>query len=176
MDTITSFRGQLGQAHELIEQAVADLSPEHLHHRGKGWTIQSIGGIYAHMVTSEDYLVNVMARQQPETFVFESGGWLEKTGFNPGSDGVLSEKISAAARETDFAALREYAQAVYAETDAWLATLSEDDLGRSIHVPWLGADMSLGQFLGSVVVWHAVHHGGEMCALKGVLGGKGLPF
>ncbi len=175
MDTLTSLRGQLGQAHEIIEQAVAGLTPEQLHHRGEGSTIQSIGGIYAHMVTSEDYLLNVMVREQP-TFVFESGGWLEKTGFNPGSDGRLSEKTSAAAREANFGALREYAQAVYAETDAWLATLSEADLERPIHVAWLGADMPLGQFLGTVIVWHAIHHGGEICALIGVQGGQGLAF
>lgn len=175
LDTITSLRGQLTQAHEIMEQAVADLSPEQLNHRGEGWTIQSIAGIYAHTVSSEDYMVNMLLRDQP-TFVFESGGWAEKTGYNAGTDGLLSEKVSAAASTSDFGALREYAQAVYADTDAWLATLSEADLDRTIHVEWAGGDVSVGQFLGTVIVWHPTQHGGEICALKGVQGEKGLPF
>ena len=172
MDTISSLRGQLKQAHEVIEQAIADLSPEHLHHRGEGSTVQSIAGIYAHTVTSEDYLVNVMLREQP--YLFQAGGWGEKAGFDPGTDGLLSEKISASAREADIAVMREYADEVYAATDAWLATLSESDLDRMIHVEWAGGDVSVGQFLGTVIAWHAIHHGGEICALKGYLGGKGL--
>lgn len=176
MDVISSFRGQFAQAHEMIEQAVADLTPEQRNYRGEGWNIQSIGGIYGHTVTSEDYLINIMIREKPEDFLFVRDGWAEKTGYDAGEDGQLSEKISAAASAADFDALREYGKQVYAATDAWLASLSTSDLDRKIHIPWMGGDMSVGEIIGNILLWHAVQHGGEICALKGVQGGQGLPF
>lgn len=174
LDAITSLRGQFGRGHEIIETAVAGLSPEQLHYRGEGSTIQSIAAIYSHTVLGEDGLLNGMARGQAS--LYDSGGWAAKTGIDGSKAGQLSDQTSDALREVDFAALREYAQTVYAETDAWLATLSESDLDRSIHISWMNTDMPLGQFIGSVVAWHTIHHGGEIAALTGVQGGHGLAF
>lgn len=152
----------LGRGHEITEQAVADLSSEQLQHRGESWTIQPIAGVYAHVVAAEDQMVNGTLREQAS--VWETGGWGAKSGQD------------AADANTDIATLREYAQAVYAETDSWLASLSEADLNRMINVPWAGGGISVGQFLSSVITWHTIQHSGEICALKGVQGEKGLPF
>lgn len=171
MDATTVLRNELTQGHDILEQAVAGLPADHLHHQGEGSTIRSIATIYAHTIMSEDYLMNdkILGRES----LFERGKWAAKTGiemipFSGDSDGWL-----AALPGADFDALRQYAAQVYAETDSTIAKLSESDLERTVTFI---DEMPIGSFLATIIAWHAVHHGGEVCALKGVLGGKGLPF
>jgi len=173
MDAQTVMRGQLQQAHEIIEQAVADLNQEHLHHRAPGGTVNSIAAIYAHTVMSEDGLVNGMLRKQPP--VFATGDWQARVGFGMSETGMQSHDWADTVRMENLDAFREYAQQVYAATDEYLASLSDGDLDKMIETSFTGP-MPLGSFLGSIIVWHAVGHGGEVCALKGCLGGQGLPF
>ena len=173
MDAVSIMRGQLTQAHEMIEQAMADLTNDQLHHRAAGGAIQSIAAIYAHTVTGEDALVNVYLRAQPS--LLERDGWAAKLGFSMPEQGMLSAAWSEAMRGSDIAALREFAQQVYAATDDYLGSLSGADLDRATTFGMMG-EMPVGAFLGNVIVWHVSAHGGEICALKGVLGGQGLPF
>ncbi len=170
MDAITILRAQLKQAHEMVEFAMNDLSDEHLHHMGEGSTIHSIATIYAHLVQSEDALMNTFVREQP--MLFERENWQEKVGF--GYERHFSD-IAEAVRTGDLDALRVYAQSVYFESDEYLAALSDSDLDRPVTFGSMG-EFPLGIFLGTFVVWQAVQHGGEICALKGCLGGQGLPF
>ena len=172
LDAVTILRAQLKQAHDMVEFAMNDLSSEHLHHMGEGSTIQSIATIYVHVVQGEDALLNKGVRDQP--MLFEREGWQEKVGF--GYEQYLS-KIAEAVEGNNLDAFRAYAQAVYAESDAYLASLGEsgDDLQRPITFGQMG-DFPLGIFLGTFLVWHFYQHTGEICALKGCLGGQGLPF
>lgn len=167
------LRSQMKTTHDLLEQAVGDLSPDHLHHRAGGSTINSIAAIYAHIVIDEDGLINGYVRKQ--STLFEQGGWAEKISLDHEQVAGLSEAADSAARELNFDALREYAQQVYAATDSYLASLTEADLDPTIPFGSMG-DMPIGWFLANVVSWHATEHLGEICALKGSLGGQGLPF
>lgn len=53
-----------------------------------------------------------------------------------------------------------------------LADLSSEDLNRTVT---FFDTMPLATFLAKVVIWHAVHHAGEVCALKGTLVLQGPP-
>lgn len=170
LDATTILRAQLKQAHDMVEFAMSDLSREHLHHMGEGSTIHSIATIYTHLVQGEDALMNTFVREQP--MLFERENWDEKVGF--GYEQHLPA-IAEAVKTGDLDAVRVYAQSVYAESDAYLGTLTEADLDRPVTFGSMG-DFPLGIFLGTFVVWHAYQHGGEICALKGCLGGQGLPF
>jgi len=170
LDAITILRAQLTQAHEMVEFAMTDLSQEHLHHMSEGSTIHSIATVYAHLVQSEDALMNTYVREQP--MLFEREGWQDKVGV--GYELQFSA-LADAIKSGDIDALRVYAQSVYFESAEYLATLSESDLDRPVTFGSMG-DFPLGIFLGTFVVWQAVQHGGEICALKGCLGGQGLPF
>ena len=171
MDAVTILRGELAQGHQLLEQAVADLTSGQLHHRWEGGTIQSIATIYAHTIMAEDRLMS--RNVQGQTPRFERDGWAERVGIAIIPFGGDYAGWVASVPSADVAALRAYAEAVYADTDACLETLAERDLDRTVSFV---SEMPLGSFLATVIAWHAVHHGGEVCALKGVLGGKGLPF
>lgn len=171
MDAITLIREQLNEGHDILEQAVADLTPEQLHQRQPGSTVNPIAAIYAHAVLDEDVILNSWVRQQ--TPLYESGGWHERLRIDPGT-GVQANDWAAAVRINDLPAFQEYARAVYGETDRYVASLSEGDLDPILSTP-LG-DRSVGNILGTILVWHAMQHGGEICALKGCMGSKGLPF
>lgn len=170
MDAKTIVQAQLERGRGLIGYALEDLTPEQLHHVSDGSTIQSIAAIYMHMVQSEDALINAVVRGQP--LLMERGNWGEKIGFPHERD---MTKLTELVKSADMAAIHDYAQAVYAETDAYIASLSDADLDRVVTFGAMG-DFPLGVYLGSVVVWHAFQHTGEICALAGNLGGRGLPF
>lgn len=171
MNAIRILRDELKQGHDILEQAVTGLSVDHLYHRGDGSTIQSIATVYAHTVMSEDYLMNDRINERAP--VFQRENWAEKVGIGMPSFGGDYEGWVASIPNVDIGTLRAYAEAVYAESDATMADLTESDLDRTVTFV---DEMPLGSFLGTIIAWHAVHHAGEICALKGVLGGKGLPF
>ncbi len=171
MDAVTILRNELKQGHDIIEQAVAGLPNEQLHHQSDGSTIHSIATIYAHTILAEDYFMN--GRILDRAPLFDRDDWSSKARIEMLPMGGDPEPWLTSISNVDFDALREYAGQVYAESDEMLADLTASDLDRIVKFV---DDMPLGAFLSSVVVWHAVHHGGEICALKGVQGGKGLPF
>jgi hypothetical protein len=70
---------------------------------------------------------------------------------------------------------REYAKAVYAATDAYVASLGPADLERKVDTGFVG-EQTVGYVLGNICVGHVAEHNGEIAALKGVQGLKGLPF
>jgi len=172
LDAITILRQSLKQGHDIIEQGVAGLSREQLNHRTPGSTIHSIAVVYAHTVMSEDYLINNKVHPQP--LLFERSAWADKVGIDMIPFGSSdADRWVASVSDCNFEALRAYAEEVYRESDEYLGTLSEADLDATVTFI---DEMSIGAYLANVLVWHAVHHGGEICALKGVLGRKGLPF
>ena len=76
--------------------------------------------------------------------------------------------------EMDMPKLREYAQAVFAATDAYLDTLTEADMGREIEFG--GNKPALATFFINVMATHCANHTGEISTLKGLQGLKGYPF
>ena len=74
--------------------------------------------------------------------------------------------------QVDLPRVREYAQAVYAASDAYLASLSEADLDRTFDVPGVGAQ-TLGWIITQWVIGHIHDETGEISAIKGVNGMTG---
>ena len=72
-------------------------------------------------------------------------------------------------------AFREYAKAVYGATDAYIAALSDADLERKVHTGFIG-EQTVAFVVSNILGWHVAEHNGEIAALKGVQGLKGLPF
>lgn len=174
MDVQSVIRWQLEWAHDTVEQAVADLSPDQLHYQIPNAMIQPIAAVYAHVVLAEDWLINDKMRQQPTQY--ERDGWVEKAKALPFSASMeRADDWAASVRTCDFDTLREFAQQVYAATDAYVASLTDIDLARPIPFGPLG-DLPAAKFLSNIVAHHVGQHGGELCALKGVLGMRGLPY
>ena len=65
MNAIELFRTQINASHEIVEGTVADLTQELCDHQPEG-TAHPIGACYAHLLTTEDFIVNMVLRgKQP---------------------------------------------------------------------------------------------------------------
>lgn len=169
MDFRAYARGQFQFTHGALEQIVADLD-EKLLSQASG-TLNSPAVIYAHLVTAEDGIVNGMCLGRPPIFDAE---WAEKTGV-PLKQSPRLEPDWAKTVHMNLPAFREYAQAVYAATDNAIATMEDAAADKVIDTPF-GTKQPMLEFLANLGVTHAWGHMGEIAAIKGAAGLKGLPF
>src|SRR5437764_14663133 len=98
-----------------------------------------LGATYAHVVWSEDMQVQGMFRQVPPLF---ASTWAGRTGLSEPMPAPGPEWAGYAAWarrvKVDLQALHQYASAVAAETDAWIATLGDADLDRPLDLSGVG--------------------------------------
>ena len=164
------LRAQYQQAHTVVEQVIDDVGPDALTHVAAEGNVGAIGAIYAHLVYDEDGMIGGPAGRES---IWESGGWSAKTGLEmPGP--MQTEEWTRSGPQYDLAAFREYAQAVYAATDDYLANASDEALAAEIDT--FAGKQPAAQYLGTMCLWHVQSHQGEISALKGIQGLKGLPF
>jgi hypothetical protein len=172
------MRQQLKEAHDVLEGTMADVTSEQAQWLPPG-TANPLGASYAHAVVSEDLLINGFLRRAVP--LFAQPDWAGKNGLsepmpNPGPGW---ENYGGWARrvQVDLPVLRRYAEAVYANTDQYLANLAPEELDQPVDMSQMGMGKpSLGWFLGSLVILHAANMCGEIACLKGLQGAKGYPF
>jgi len=122
----TLLRWQLRRAHRLLDAAVEGLPAAVIHRRpaGRG---APIGAGYAQVVVCEDLSVNgVLAARAPLAL----SSWAGRTGLSELPPLARSADWHRWAQRVriDLGALRPYARAVYAATDAYLANLPDEAL------------------------------------------------
>jgi hypothetical protein len=171
MNTIDYLRDSLKWAHEIIGMTVADLTPEMAQHCPDG-IANPIAATYAHAVLAEDGVVNGLLRGSAPLF---ATSWAGKSGA---SDAQFQQTPEwARSVQVDLPKMAEYMQAVAAETDSWIASLSEADLNKELDLTAQGlGKRTLGWALHALVIGHLHNMVGEISALKGTLGAKGYPF
>lgn len=164
-------RSQLGFWHGTCGAIMGDCG-EALNKQLPNATITSIASVYAHMVFAEDAIVNGMLQGKPP--MFQSDGWEAKTGVSASGTQPSISPEWAKTVKMDYPKFQEYANAVFANTDSYLANLSDADLEKKIQTP-IG-EQTIGWAVTTLLGTHAPQHIGEIAALKGVQGLKGLPF
>jgi len=170
MNVQETVRLQLGFWHGALGGIMGDCG-DALNKAVPGATINSIASVYAHIVWSEDTIINGMMQGKPT--IFSSGGWEEKTGTKlPGDQPSLGDW--AKTFNMDYPKFKEYADAVFANTDAFLSSVTDAQLAEKAQTP-IG-EQTKEWFLAAVLATHLPQHTGEIAALKGVQGLKGLPF
>ena len=177
MDAVTLLREQLRDAHALLEAIMQDVTPEAAHWMPPGMA-NPVGATYAHVVFFEDRTINgVILHRRP---LYETT-WTGRTGISdlmPEQGGDWDNYVPWTRRvQIDLAALRPYAQAVYENTDAYLASLSPEDLDKKLDLSGVGGGQTtLGEALSRRIVAHVDNIAGEISCLKGLQGLKGYPF
>jgi len=166
------LRQQLTGCHDILEQTIADCRQEVLDHNPPGGTITNIGSIYAHTLFAEDNILHGML--QGKAPIYKTANWASRTGLQMPGPGEFSPEWARSVK-LNLPVFREYAKAVYAATDAYVGGLSDADLDRKVQTGFVG-EQTVGFVLSNVLGWHAAQHTGEVAALKGVQGLKGLPF
>src|SRR4051812_24946993 len=138
MDTVSLLRMQLNIAHQTMEGTMEGVTDEMAHWMPPG-RANPIGASYAHTVQAEDAIVNGIFKQEAPLY---ASRWLNKTGFSEPMPSVGPEWGDypnwTRRVKVDVPALREFAQAVYANTDQYLADLKPEDLDRQLDLTSIG--------------------------------------
>ena len=177
MDAITLLREALNEAHALLEAVMEGVTPEAAHWIPPG-SANPVGATYAHVVLIEDMTINgVLRHRRP---LYETT-WAGKVGMNelmPHQGEEWGDYANWTRRvRVDLQQVREYARAVYANSDEYLASLRPEDLDTPLDLSGMGdGDVTLGHVLSRSVVGHADNIAGEISCLKGLQGLQGYPF
>jgi hypothetical protein len=168
---IALLRSSFDSAHEWLEGTLSDVDNEVANHVPPGLSA-SVGANYIHHLTTEDFLLKYLTRGTP----LMGAEWAGRTGAStmppPGDWSEWGKTV-----QVDMPTAREYAKAVYAATDDYLASLSDADLDAPANISELGfPPMSVGRFLGGMILINAGAHCGEISVIKGLQGLRGYPF
>jgi hypothetical protein len=180
MDIITALREQLASSHWLLEQCVEELTPEQLWWMPPG-TANSVADNYLHVVLNEDDIVQGMLQGKRP---LSASTWAGQTGLStsPGVHGAGAHRSVEWSRwvrsvHVDWPAFRQYARAVYAASDDYLAGRNAEELDNQVDLSSFGLRIqSLNWALHNLVIGHVSTHTGEIAAIKGVQGLQGHPF
>lgn len=170
------IKDELKSSRQMFEATAADIIDDHLHKLPGGKALP-LAALYAHVIFSEDAIVQGMIRHT--TPLFESS-WKNETGASqvmPPMDenwSAANEKWSHSVK-VDMAKFRKYAQAVYQTTDEYIDGLSDKDVGKIIDLGNWGKK-TVASILAGFLIGHTYSLAGEISAIKGVFGAKGYPF
>jgi hypothetical protein len=173
------LREQLVNAHQQLDQMMADVTAEQAHWAPPG-KAHPVGALYTHILLYEDLILRYLIGGQPALFM---GEWAGRVGASelpplPNPETGVPD-WSAWARQTrfDLDQLRAYGQAVYGSSDATLAALGDDDLARTVDLGWLGLGQPpLRWVIDRFIIGHADGHMGEISCVKGLQGLQGYGF
>jgi len=172
MDGVGVIKSAFRGAHDWFLGTVADVGAAQANNVPPG-VAHPIGGLMAHILQCEDFMLNTAVEGKPS--IWERDGWAARCG---GELMVDLDPAVARAFKCDTASLGQYAQAVFANTDAFLAGLKDSDLDQEVNLLPLGFpnNMALGDFLSQMLLGNTYAHTGEISTLKGIMGAKGYPF
>jgi hypothetical protein len=170
MNALAVHREAIGTNIQILEMIMADVTPEQAHWIPQG-TAHSVAATYAHAALGTDWQINSLFQAGTPLF---AGNWVDKTGVSePRSDQTLEWAKTV---QVDLPALRQYAQAVYANTLAFVDSLTEEDLERKIDLSFIGfGEQTLSWCLSALVAGHLRDLCGEIATVKGLQGLKGYP-
>ena len=174
MDAAALVREQYKGAHDLLEATFKDVTPEQAHWAPPG-VANPVGATYVHILGAEDMILCGMARG---TKPLAAGEFAGKTGVSepPPRPGPGLDEWARRVK-VDLPQVRAYAQAVYKQTDDWLASLKADDLDKEIDMSSFGmGKQPMRVLVAGIVLQHINNHLGEISCLKGLQGAKGYPF
>jgi len=171
MNTQQTVKMQLGFWQQASGPMMEECDDGALHKALPQATVTSIASIYAHTIFAEDAITQGMLQGKPP--IYKSDGWEAKAGVAmPDNPGMNPEW--AATVKMDLPAFREYAKAVHEATNSYLDNVSDSELQEKVPTP-IG-DQTREWVVANLLGTHLPQHLGEIAALKGVQGLKGLPF
>ena len=165
------IKDALNRNEEYMLAAVEGLSDEELLRRPAPES-NPIGWLMWHLSRVQDFAVSSMSERET---VWVRDGWHERFGMpaDPSyrGNGDTNEQVDAFASPSADTLLGYY-RAVRANTDAFLDSLTEADLGRMVP-PVRGTELvPLRERLPGIIV-ESIHHGGQVCYARGALQGRG---
>lgn len=166
---------QLKAGHDALEQTMEGVTDEVARFMPPG-KANPIAGTYAHVVFSEDLFIhNFLTKTQPlmETTFKDITGASE---IQPSDFQVAYPKWLREVK-VDIKQFREYAKAVFSESEAYVASLTDADLEKDIDLSAFGmGTRKVYDFIALLISGHVYPIMGEISVLKGIQNLKGYPF
>ncbi len=171
MTVLEFLRGAVRNEHNMLDQAVRELTPEQLHYVPPGTTANHIGFTLWHYVRTEDNIVQFILQDRKPT-VWVAGGYHERWGLEKVAQGTgMPVATAQAMRLPAIDEWMEYQRSVWQATDAYLSSIDAGALERTVKVMPFG-EIPAHRALSMPVLTHGHGHLGEICVLR-VL--QGLP-
>jgi uncharacterized damage-inducible protein DinB len=169
MDIKTYIQQQMANVRRQIDAVVKDITNEQFNWPPPG-TISPISAILIHMLVGEDYFIQTVI--QGKSPCWEVQEWGREIGVStpPAYGGNWDEFKTV---KIMVAPVLAYEQAIRVATDSYLADLTVKELDRRVN--FAGKELPVAEMLMTLVV-HSASHAGEIAAVKGMQGVKGLPF
>lgn len=169
MTTVEYIRDLNTHMRRLVDDAMRDTTTAQFNWAPPG-TASPISAILIHLLTSEDYFIQEVLQEKPR--LWESAGWSEKTGVKDTPDfGGNWEAFKQMILPMEPAL--DYQAAVRHATDAYLEKMTLADLDRRVK---FAGRMDTVAYIFTHTICHTITHAGEIAAVKGIQGGKGLPY
>jgi uncharacterized damage-inducible protein DinB len=167
MKALDLIRKQTEEAHTELAASLQGVSNT-VANSGSSATRNSIAAIYAHALLSADIFFNV-AINGGAPVLFSSGS-ADKLGIADPNPRNWDALRAATFKTADLSA---YGAAVLTSIQTTLAGLTEAGLARKFE--FFGEQTTVVDTI-ALAISHATTHNGEIAALKGVSGLKGLPY
>jgi len=168
MEIIDYIRRQMTGMRSTVDMTMKDVTAGQFNWAPPG-TMNTISATFLHFTSVEDHFIQGILQGKPR--VWDAGGWSEKTGIKK-TPGIGENWDEFKHLNLEPATFLEYQKAVWAATDAYLSKLTEKDLDRKVK---LGPrELTIAELL-IMAANQSLSHAGEIAALKGVKGAKGLP-
>ena len=164
------IRDSIQQQHEAWDKAISDLTPDQMHFRPNGQG-NHIGFIAWHYIRTEDNLVQFVFQHRKPT-VWLAGGYDQTFGLPRTAQGTGMPHEEAARMQLP--AVEQwmgYQQAVWQATDAWLNSVTEEDLLRGVRIMPFG-DITVMTAVRIPIVNHGFLHLGQVGHLRKLQGLK----
>jgi hypothetical protein len=169
MEAIEFVHVQFANVRRLCDSTLEGITEDQLNWAPPG-TCNPISSTYIHMLTGEDFFIQTVLQKYPT--LWDRDGWAAKMGLKEtpsprgGWDDIRQKRIT-------LAPVQEYARAVFDATDVYLHNLDAECLDR--EVDFMGRSMPVSDIL-AMLMAHIAGHAGEISALKGSQGAKGMPY
>ncbi len=166
---------QLKEAHNYMNQTMEGVTNEVAAFMPPG-KANPIAGTYAHLIFSEDFFISTMIRHNQPLFETE---FKDKTGASEIQPSEWEHAYPKWLKEVkvDIEQMNTYAKAVYASTEHYLASLTDEELEKEVDMSAFGmGNRKLANVLGMMIIMHTNNIMGEISVLKGIQGLKGYPF
>jgi hypothetical protein len=169
METVEYIQKQYASVKRQLDAVILDTSEEQINWAPHG-TANSIGETLVHMSGSLDNAFQAVLQGKPR--LWESEAWGEKFGLT-GTPGRVHGWDEIKGKHLALEPVLGYVAAVINQVDQCVAGLTSGELDQLVTLNGNerpAADVFILQFS------HVLGHAGEIAALKGMQGVKGLPF
>jgi hypothetical protein len=169
MDVKTYLQRQMANVHSQIDTVMKDITDEIFNWPPSG-AISPISAIFIHMLTAEDYFIQSIIQGKLPCWVTQEWDRKIDVPIVP-EQGRSWEEFKTI--QIQVAPVLSYEQIIRVATDGYLVDLTVDELDKQVN--FLGEELSVAEVLIKLVV-HSASHAGEIAAVKGMQGIKGLPY